>query len=161
MLRQELLTVLHQIRHSKDHDHRHQRHKYHRTLQETHDIEATAILVELLDSARSYLNRDLAFSSAERRAFVAPFIASEGLPYLDLLHMICVDCSFVASDSSCNVDTERWEEVVSAVEGEEVAGFREVGEDEGVVSSYGRIVADAWWTEEHGVCGWWECCWVG
>ena len=112
----EIRTVLHELGHAKYHDHRNQTHQDHGVLENAHDAESTSYLIELLQRGRADVNLQLALRRAQVGTLVAPFIATESLPYMyDLLRGFAFGVT--------NVDTAGWEEVVAGVDCEQIAGL--------------------------------------
>jgi len=122
-------TVLHKLRHAKDHDHRDQTHQDHRVLEDAHDAESTSRLVEVLQ--RRGTNVDFQLAAPRRahvRALVAPFVSAEGLEHMhELLRRLALGVS--------NIHAVGCKEVVTGVDGEEIAGFGDRFENEGVVAA--------------------------
>ena len=112
----EKRTVLHELGHAKDHDHRNQTHQDHGVLENTHDAESTSYLVELLLRSRADVNLQLALRRSQVGTLVAPFIPTESLPHMyDLLRGFAFGVT--------NVDAVGWEEVVAGVDCEQIAGL--------------------------------------
>ena len=168
-------TIVHDVRHSEDERHAHQRHQYHaaaksvsnrnsspaivycsflRALHEVYDVEPSPILIEILLTAGLDLYFQLAIARAVERPLVAPLVAPEGLPCLHSLLLRPV-CGFR------NIDPQRWEEVVSTVYREEIARFCKVREGEGIVSSYGRFILYSRRAYEYRMCRRCQRRWVG
>lgn len=112
----EIRTVLHELRHAKDHDHRNKTHQDHWVLENAHNAESTSGLVELLLRGGANVNLQLALRRAQVGTLVAPFIATECLPYMyDLFRGLV----FGVAD----VDTVGWEKVIAGVDCEQIAGL--------------------------------------
>lgn len=107
-------TILHELGHSKDHDHGNQTHQDHRVLENAHDAESTSCLVELLLRSRTNVNLQLALRRAQIGTLVAPFIATESLPHV---YNLLRGLAFSVPD----VDTVGREEVVAGVNREQIA----------------------------------------
>lgn len=93
------LTIIHQVGHSKDQNHRRQTHQNHRTLQETQNTKSTSFLIILLLRSRSHFNPQLIPPCTKRLTLIVPFISSKCRPCADILRATlssCIRCDVYA-----------------------------------------------------------------
>ena len=134
-------TIFHDVRHAKYHSGRYKSHKDHRTLDKAQQVKSSSNLVKVLVVASLDLHMQLAVARTIAWSLVVPLVASECLPCLDRLLLRLVG-------RLANIDTQWWEGMVPAVDGEEVARFLHIGEQEGAVPPYERIVPYTRWTDQ-------------